>query len=63
MSRTSVKSRRVVVVPTSRTGGPRPFSISAICRATSLQTKPSPCRGPTWLKARTITSGSPSERA
>ena len=27
MSRTSVKSRRVVVVPTSRIGGPAPFSI------------------------------------
>ena len=63
MSRTSVKSRRVVVVPISSTAGPRLFSISATCRAMSLQTKPSPCRGPTWLKARTTTSGSPSQRA
>ena len=54
VSRTSVRSRRASRLPTPISGGCRPASIAAICRANPEVENAGSCRGPKWLNARAM---------
>ena len=60
MSRTSLRSRMALVLPTRRTGSCWPRSIIAICCAIAGAMNAAVCRGPVWLNGRVTMTSRPS---